>query len=211
MQLLLLVIFLLTTRIINSLLTVNSFNKYSRSLKIQMATTPINIGNTIPEGIIVDIVTTKNDSGTPQCQMNDSQDFGKLLKTLKRAIVFAVPGAFTPTCSAQHLPSFIANANEFYSKKGVTDIFCLSVNDKYVMKSWAEATPGCVESNIKMVADGNAEYTQALGLVKDGSGSRMGLRSKRYAAVIEYGVVKLMNVDEKGMAVSSADEVLSAL
>jgi peroxiredoxin len=109
------------------------------------------------------------------------------------------------------LPSFVANSNEFYNNKGVTDIFCLSVNDKYVMKSWAEATAGCVESNIKMVADGNAEYTQALGLTKDGTGSRMGLRSKRYAAVIEYGVVKLINVDEKGMTLSSADAVLSSI
>lgn len=100
-------------------------------------------------------------------------------------------GAFTPTCSAQHLPGFIEQAAALKAK-GVEDIFCLSVNDRFVMRAWAEATPGCVSSGIKMVADGNGDYTKALGLTRDASGSRMGLRSKRYAAVVENGKITMV-------------------
>ncbi len=110
----------------------------------------------------------------------------------------------------QHLPGFIAQADALRSK-GVTDIFCLSVNDRFVMRAWAENTPGWAKSGIKMVADGNADYTSALGLTKDATGSRMGVRSKRYAAVLEFGTLKSLNVDEKGMVVSSAEAILAAL
>ena len=85
------------------------------------------------------------------------------------------------------------------------------MNDRFVMRAWAESTPGCISSGIKMVADGNGDYTAALGLAKDAKGSRMGVRSKRYAALIEEGQVKLLNVDEKGMVTSSAEALLAAL
>jgi peroxiredoxin len=142
--------------------------------------------------------------------MNEAHDLGTALKSSKKAVLFAVPGAFTPTCSAQHLPGFIAQAAALKAR-GVEDIFCLSVNDRFVMRSWAEATPNCVASGIKMVADGNGEFTAALGLTRDVTASRMGLRSKRYAAVIENGKVTLLNVDEKGLVNSSAEVILANL
>ena len=122
---------------------------------------------------------------------------------------------------------------EAFKAKGVEAIYCLAVNDKYVMKAWAESTPGtlplpslrvwvfshplnlhflgCLESNIRMVADGSCAYTQALGMVKDSMSSGMGLRSMRYAAIIERGEVKTLQVDEKGMVDSSAENILKLL
>lgn len=168
----------------------------------------ISIGQSIPEGIQVDIIMPSAE-GTA-CSMNEAQDLGSMLKSSKKAVLFAVPGAFTPTCSAQHLPGFVTQAVALKAK-GVEDIYCLSVNDRFVMRSWAEATPGVVSSGIKMVADGNGELTTALGLNRDATGSRMGIRSKRYAAVIENGKVTILNVDEKGLVNSSAEVVLAYL
>lgn len=95
--------------------------------------------------------------------------------------------------------------------KGVEAVYCLSVNDRFVMRSWAEATAGCVASGLQMVADGNGAYTAALAMSKDATGSRMGVRSKRYAAIVENGVITSMNVDEKGMVNSSADKIIELL
>jgi len=125
-------------------------------------------------------------------------------------VLFAVPGAFTPTCSEKHLPGFIAKASEF-KEKGVDAIYCLSVNDKFVMKSWGLATPEFAKSGIKLVADGNGDYTKAIDLVKDASGGRMGLRCTRFAAIIEDGVYKTVEVDEAGFEKSSAESILSLL
>jgi glutaredoxin/glutathione-dependent peroxiredoxin len=146
----------------------------------------------------------------PACSFDESQDLALLLKGVGKAILFAVPGAFTPTCSAQHLPGFVALAPQLKAK-GIEDIYCLSVNDRFVMRAWAEATPGCVASGIKLVADGSGQLTAALGLTKDATASRMGIRSLRYAAVIERGVITVLNVDEKGLAQSSAETILSLL
>eukprot|EP00638_Chattonella_subsalsa_P008412 CAMPEP_0117762954 /NCGR_PEP_ID=MMETSP0947-20121206/18304_1 /TAXON_ID=44440 /ORGANISM="Chattonella subsalsa, Strain CCMP2191" /LENGTH=169 /DNA_ID=CAMNT_0005584477 /DNA_START=194 /DNA_END=703 /DNA_ORIENTATION=+ len=167
----------------------------------------ISPGSDVPTGAIVDIVETTEEE---PLRMNKDQDLGELLKAHNKAIVFGVPGAFTPTCSAQHLPGFISNI-ETLKAKGIEEIYCLSVNDRFVMKAWGEATPGCAESGIKLVADGNGEYTGLLGLVKDASGSRMGLRCKRFAAIIEAGKVAVLNVDEKGMVETSAEAMLQLL
>ena len=145
----------------------------------------------------------------PVCDMNEKVDIGNLLSSHKKCVLFAVPGAFTPTCSAQHLPGFIAKATELKSK-GVEAIYCLSVNDRFVMRAWAEATDGCVDA-IKMVADGNADFTKALDLVKDATGSTMGIRSKRYAAIIENGKITALQADEKGLVNSSAEKILELL
>ena len=166
------------------------------------------VGESAPTGVLVDIIQPL--SGDAPCKVNEAQDFGSILKSQRKTVVFAVPGAFTPTCSAQHLPGFIAKANELRSK-GVENIYCMSVNDRFVMRSWAEATPGCIESGIVMVADGNADYTNALKLAKDATGSRMGVRSKRFAALIENGIITAINVDEKGLVESSAEKILSLL
>jgi glutaredoxin/glutathione-dependent peroxiredoxin len=128
----------------------------------------------------------------------------------KKAVLFAVPGAFTPTCSMQHLPGFVANAKTIKAK-GVDLIACISVNDAFVMDAWGK-TQGPAGSAVMMLADGNAEFTKAMGLEMDGTGIGFGTRSQRYAAVIENGVIKALNV-EKPMKFecSSADAILDAI
>ena len=166
------------------------------------------VGDHVPEGIIVDILKSTDDKA---CSVNEAQDFGAVLKSSKKVVVFAVPGAFTPTCSAQHLPGFVALA-ESIRAKGVDEIYCLSVNDRFVMRAWADATPGFAASGIKMVADGNGDYATALGLSKDTRGIRFGaVRAKRFAAVVEQGKVTLLNVDDTGLTLTSAEAVLKAL
>jgi len=125
----------------------------------------------------------------------------------KKVVLFAVPGAFTPTCSAAHLPGFVVQADAIKAK-GVDEIVCTSVNDAFVMGAWSQS--GNAE-HLTMLADGNGELAEALGLVLDGSGFGMGKRSKRYAMIIDNGVVSHVAVDEKGFEVSSADAVLAAL
>ncbi len=127
----------------------------------------------------------------------------------KKVVLFALPGAFTPTCSAKHLPGFIEKAGDLKGK-GVDTIACLSVNDAFVMDAWGKQQ-GAGE-DVVMLADGNAEFTEAVGLEMDGSGFGMGKRSQRYAMVVEDGVVKAINVEQPGaFEVSSADAVLRAL
>lgn len=127
----------------------------------------------------------------------------------KKVALFAVPGAFTPTCSAKHLPGFTEKAAEFKAK-GVDSIVCVAVNDAFVMKAWGESQD--VGDKIQMVADGNAEFTRALGLEMDGSRFGMGPRSQRYSMVVDNGVVKELNVEEAGaFNVSSADYLLTQL
>jgi peroxiredoxin len=163
-------------------------------------------GDNAPTGISLDVIAAEDE----KCKLGDAVDFGDVLKGHKRAVLFAVPGAFTPTCSAQHLPGFVKQASALKAK-GVDAIYCLSVNDKYVMKSWGDATEGFGKSGIKLVADGNGEFTKALGFEKDATGSRMGLRSKRYALIVENGKITSVNVDEKGLENSSAEKILEQL
>ena len=127
-----------------------------------------------------------------------------------RVVLFAVPGAFTPGCSLQHLPSFVNKAKEI-SAKGVDRIVCLSVNDVFVMKSWGEAQG--TGDDIIMVADPAADFTKALGMEVDASAFGLGVRSKRYALVLRDGVVEAFLPEEDGFAVlaSTADCVLDAL
>ena len=127
----------------------------------------------------------------------------------KKAVMFAVPGAFTPTCSAKHMPGFVNHADDL-AAKGVEVIACLSVNDPFVMKAWQkdQQAGGVVE----MLPDGNGEFTKALGLEMDGSGFGLGTRSKRFALIAEDGAVTELLVEEGGgLEVSSAENVLSKL
>lgn len=127
----------------------------------------------------------------------------------KRVALFAVPGAFTPTCSAKHLPGFKARAAELKAK-GVDRIVCVSVNDVFVMKAWAQDQG--VTTEVMMLADGNGEFTKALGLDFDGGKFGMGLRSQRYSLIADDGVVSQLNVEEAGaFEVSSADYMLEHL
>jgi glutaredoxin/glutathione-dependent peroxiredoxin len=127
----------------------------------------------------------------------------------KKVVLFALPGAFTPTCSAQHLPGFIKHAEEI-RKKGVDSIACLSVNDAFVMDAWGKDRGA--GDKVMMLADGNADFSKAVGLTMDATGYGMGLRANRYAMVVEDGVVKKLNVEAPGaFEVSSAESILKAL
>lgn len=127
----------------------------------------------------------------------------------KKAVLFAVPGAFTPLCSAQHLPGFVTKADEM-KKKGVDEIFCLSVNDGWVMDAWGKDRAAI--GKVTLIADGSGEFTKAMGLELDATGAGLGIRSQRYAAIIQDGVIRHLAV-EKPMKfeVSSAEAVLQAL
>lgn len=127
----------------------------------------------------------------------------------KKVVVFALPGAFTPTCSAKHLPGFVQQAAKIKAK-GVNTIACISVNDAFVMDAWGKQQS--VGNNVLMLSDGNAEFTRAMGLEMDASGYGMGVRSQRYAMVVEDGVIKHLAVEKPGeFTVSSAESVLAAL
>ena len=127
----------------------------------------------------------------------------------KRVALLAVPGAFTPTCSAKHLPGFKEKANELRGK-GVDAIACVSVNDVFVMKAWGQDQG--VGEDIIMLADGNGAFTNAIGLGMDASKFGMGPRSQRYSMIVNDGVVEKLNVEEGGeFRVSSADYMLAQL
>jgi peroxiredoxin len=126
----------------------------------------------------------------------------------KKVVVFAVPGAFTPTCSLAHLPGFVINADKIKAK-GVDSIICLSVNDAFVMDAWGK---GKNAEELLMVGDGNGDFTRAVGLEMDGSAFGLGKRSQRYAMIVDNGVVTKLNVEAPGkFEVSSAEAILTAL
>lgn len=125
----------------------------------------------------------------------------------QKIVMFAVPGAFTPTCSAAHLPGFVVHADEILAK-GVDRIVCMSVNDAFVMDAWGKASNA---DQILMVADGNAEFATALGLQADFRNFHMGVRAKRFAMVVNNGVVESLEVDEKGLEKTSAEAILATL
>ncbi len=156
---------------------------------------PIAVGDTFPE------VTVKRlgEAGVEEVNTKD-------LLAGKTTVLFAVPGAFTPTCSARHLPGFIDKAGEF-SAKGVDQIVCMSVNDPFVMKVWGEqANAG---DAVVMLPDGNGEVARALGLTMDGTAAGLGERSQRFGMVVKDGVVTALAVEEPmQFEVSSAEAML---
>ncbi len=126
----------------------------------------------------------------------------------KTVVVFAVPGAFTPTCSQAHLPGYVVNADKLKAK-GVDSILCISVNDAFVMDSWGKEHNA---GDLLMVGDGNGDFTRALGLEMDASGFGLGTRSQRYAMVVNDGVVTKLAVEDAGaFAVSKAEAILEEL
>jgi glutaredoxin/glutathione-dependent peroxiredoxin len=158
----------------------------------------IKIGDRVPSGTLMQMK-----GGTPQPVKTDDFFAGK------KVVLFALPGAFTPTCSAKHLPGFVQHADDLKSK-GVDQIACLSVNDAFVMGAWGEQQG--TGDKVAMLADGNGDFTKALGLEMDASKFGMGRRSQRYSMVVENGVVKQLNVEEPGaFAVSSAEHVIKQL
>ena len=127
----------------------------------------------------------------------------------KKVALFALPGAFTPTCSAKHLPGFLQNADQFKSK-GVNTIACLSVNDAFVMDAWGKNQN--VGDKVMMLADGSADFTKALGLELDLTPNGMGVRSKRYSMLVDDGVVKQLNLEKPGaFEVSNAETLMKQI
>ena len=127
----------------------------------------------------------------------------------KRVVLFSVPGAFTPTCNAKHLPGFLSQAPQFKAK-GIDTVACMAVNDVFVMNAWGKS--GGVGEKILMLADGNAEYAKALGLELDATGFGMGVRGQRFALVVDNGVASQVFVEAPGeFKVSTAEHVLSQL
>jgi peroxiredoxin len=158
----------------------------------------IKVGDKMPKGQF-----TRSGANGPEPISTDDLFGGK------KVVLFSVPGAFTPTCSAKHLPGFINHAAELKAK-GVDTIACMAVNDVFVMKAWGEhAKAG---GKVEMLADGNGEYARALGLELDASKFGMGQRSKRFSMIVDNGVVKALNIEPPGeFGVSSAESALKQL
>ncbi|MEJ1095203.1 MULTISPECIES: peroxiredoxin [unclassified Pseudoxanthomonas] len=126
----------------------------------------------------------------------------------RKAVLFAVPGAFTPTCSEKHLPSFVEHFDDF-RKRGI-EVFCVSVNDPFVMQAWGKSQN--IPDGLEMLADGNAEFVRALGLEMDASAYGMGIRARRFAMYVEDGIVRNLFVEAPGeYKVSSAEHVLEQI
>jgi len=158
----------------------------------------INVGDKVPS------VNLKHMSKDGLADISTDEIFGG-----RKVVLFSLPGAFTPTCSAKHLPGFVANAGALKSK-GVDTIACVSVNDAFVMNAWGKDQN--VGDKVMMLADGNAEFSDAVGLSFDGSGFGMGKRAQRYAMVVDDGVVTTLNVEQPGaFEVSSAEAMLAAV
>ncbi|MBK8209722.1 MAG: peroxiredoxin [Rhodospirillales bacterium] len=126
----------------------------------------------------------------------------------KKVALFGVPGAFTPTCSAKHLPGFVQHADALKSK-GIDAIVCTSVNDVFVMSAWGK-DQGCGDK-VLLVADGDAAFTKATGLELDLTGKGLGLRNQRFSMLVEDGVVKVLNIDPSGFEKTSAETLLSQI
>ena len=159
---------------------------------------PIKVGDKMPSGTLV-LATADG----PQKVSADDYFKGK------KVVLFSVPGAFTPTCDAKHLPGFVEKAADI-KKKGVATIACLSVNDAFVMKAWGKSQN--TDGKVDMLADGNGEYTKALGLELDATGFGMGKRSQRYGMVVKDGKVEQLHVEPgPGLNVCSAEAMLPKL
>lgn len=128
----------------------------------------------------------------------------------KTVVVFAVPGAFTPTCQAMHVPNYLGSLDTFKAK-GVDTVACIAVNDAFVLNEWAKKT--AADGKILFLADGNADFTKAAGLDFDASANGLGTRSKRYGMLVQDGVVKALNIEEvpKTVDVSAAEKILEIL
>jgi glutaredoxin/glutathione-dependent peroxiredoxin len=158
----------------------------------------IKVGDRIPSMTLV-----KATPDGPQPVQTDDYFAGR------RVALFSVPGAFTPTCSARHLPGFVERAEELKAK-GVDEIACTAVNDAFVLGAWAKSAGA--EDKVTMLADGNGEFAEALGLTMDGSKFGLGKRGSRWSAIVEDGVVKELNVEEPGaFSVSSAEFLVGQL
>lgn len=158
----------------------------------------IQIGQTLPD---IEVAVIDGDSDVQRIATTK-------LFAGRSVVMFAVPGAFTPTCSERHMPGYVKHYAEFKARG--LDVYGMSVNDAFVMKAWAASQHA--PAGLKLLADGNGQFTQALGLEMDGSAYGMGMRSRRFALYAENGVVKLLNIESPGeLRVTTAEAMLSAV
>jgi glutaredoxin/glutathione-dependent peroxiredoxin len=161
-------------------------------------TMTIQVGDRIPSATLL-----RATAEGPEAVDTDSYFAGR------KVALFSVPGAFTPTCSARHLPGFVDKADELKGK-GVDEIACVAVNDAFVLQAWAQQSGA--EDKVTMLSDGNGDFSKALGLTMDASKFGMGTRGQRWSAIVEDGVVRELNVEEPGaFSVSSAEFLLNQL
>jgi len=165
----------------------------------------IKVGDKIPGGTLQEFYDVEKEGCSLGPNPVKMEDFTKG----KKVVLFGLPGAFTPTCSAKHVPSYVTNYDKLRAK-GVDAIACMSVNDAFVMGAWARDQK--TDDKVRMLADGSAAYTKELGLENDLSGRGLGLRCQRFSMLIDDGVVKVLNVEAPGKyEVSGAETMLQQL
>lgn len=165
----------------------------------------IQIGDKVPDGVLTEFIETETDS----CAVGPNQFQVSEMVMGKKIALFAVPGAFTPTCSGKHLPGYVELAEQL-QKRGIDEIWCVAVNDAFVMGAWGRDQG--VAGRVRMLADGSAAWVRALGLDADFSARGMGIRAQRFSAVLEDGVVRQLNVEQPGkFEVSDAATMLAQL
>lgn len=165
----------------------------------------IEVGDRLPDGVLTEFVETE----APGCSVGPNSFRVADLVKGRRIAIFGLPGAYTPTCSAKHVPGYVANFDKLKAK-GVDEIWCISVNDAFVMGAWGRDLKA--GGKVRMMGDGNADYTRKLGLELDLTARNMGVRSQRYSMLVEDGVVKLLNVEAPGkFEVSGAEAMLQQL
>ena len=165
----------------------------------------IKVGDKLPDGTLSEFIEVEGNG----CTVGPNEFKIDALTKGKKVVIFGLPGAFTPTCSAKHVPSYIANYDKLKAK-GVDDIICMSVNDAFVMGAWARDQDS--GGKVRMMGDGSAAYTKALGLEFDLSARGLGVRCQRFSMLVDDGIVKTLNVEAAGKyEVSGAETILHQL
>jgi peroxiredoxin len=165
----------------------------------------IKVGDRLPAGTLSEFIEVEGNG----CSVGPNPFKVEDLTKGKKVVIFGLPGAFTPTCSAKHVPSYLANYDKLKAK-GVSDIICMSVNDAFVMGAWARDQKA--GGKVRMMGDGSADFTKALGLVLDLTAKGMGVRCQRFSMLVDDGVVKTLNIEGPGKyEVSDGDTMLKQL
>ncbi|MEP7328520.1 MAG: peroxiredoxin [Betaproteobacteria bacterium] len=165
----------------------------------------IKVGDKLPAGALSEFIEVEGNGCSVGPNTFQMQDIAKG----KKVVIFGVPGAFTPTCSAKHVPSYLANYDKLKAK-GISEIICMAVNDAFVMGAWARDQKS--DGKVRMMGDGSADFTKALGLEFDLSAKGLGMRCQRFSMLVEDGVVKTLNLEAPGKyEVSDGDTMLKQL
>lgn len=166
----------------------------------------IKVGETLPEGTLIECAEFDPSNG---CPINPQTLNVTELAKDKKIVIFGLPGAFTPTCSLKHLPGYVEQI-EALRAKGINEVWCVAVNDHFVMAAWGREQK--VADKVRMMADGSADYVKKLGLDRDLTANGMGIRSQRFAMIVDHGVVKYLGVEASGkFEVSNVEAVLAQL